>query len=123
MCDDNTRDDLNGSTSKKKTRPTSNAGFISSQLRKIKNLYNSKSIVGDIYHIVTVIVMIFLSLSFLFIFIKKLELVLLLTPFIIVFVLEMYKNVVHELDDNGFTKRNDETTNDAERQLNDRTIP
>jgi Ca2+/Na+ antiporter len=115
MGDEIMGEDLNGSASKKKTRPVSDAGFVLRQWRKIKNSYNSKSIMGDIYHIVTVIVMIFLSLSFLFIFIKKLELVLLLTPFIIVFVLEMYKNVVYERDDNGFTKRNDETTN----ELND----
>jgi hypothetical protein len=123
MCDETIREDMNGSESKNKTRPISNAGFILRQLRKIKNSYNSKSIIGDIYYIVTVIAFIFLSLSFLFIFIKKIELVLLLTPFIIVFVLEMYKNVVYEPDDNGFTKRNDETTNDVERQLNDRTTP
>jgi Ca2+/Na+ antiporter len=78
---------------------------------------------GDIYHITTVIVMIFWSLSFLLMFIKELELVLLLTPFIIVFVFEIYKNDVYEPDDNDFTKRDDETTNDVERQLNDRTTP
>jgi hypothetical protein len=123
MCDEITREDLKDSTSRRKTSQKPNERFICRQWRKMKDSYNSKSIMGDIYHIVTVIAMIFLSLSFLLIFIKKLELVLMLTPFIIVFVLEMYKNVVYEPRDKGFAKRNDRTIEDLESQPKERTTP
>jgi hypothetical protein len=120
MCDEIIREDSKVSISRKKTSQKHNERFISRQWRKMKNSYNIKLIMGDIYHIVTVIAMIFLSLSFLLIFIKKLELVFMLTPFVIVFVLEMYKNVVYEPYDKSFTKRNDRTIEDVESQRKER---
>ncbi len=80
---------------------------------KTCNILNHLFIMEDIYHIVTVIALIFSSLSFLILFIKKLELVLRFTPFIIVFVLEMYKDVDYEPEDNGPTQRNNGTTEEV----------